>query len=155
MRARALAAGRVGRGVLTAARALVVLALAAGAACRVGNGEEAAPSLRADRAGKRAAPAEVPALTRAGTRYEVVHWGKARGLPQNGGYLAAIDEASGQERWLVRVYETRYDPSLEADKQDVFLTALELGCGGECVEVEDERGRRYRVDLASRAVIPR
>jgi hypothetical protein len=132
--------------------AAVLLLLGAVACAGGGSAPDPDIELGSAPARKRAAPAEVAPVTRDAVRYEVVHWGKARGLPQNGGYVAAVDAASGEERWLLRVYATSYDASLEADKQDVFITRLRLRCGGECLEVDDERGRRYRVDLASRSV---
>lgn len=117
------------------------------------DGGDPAPAFSVAR--KRAAPAAVAPVARDGVRYEVVHWGKARGLAQNGGYVAAVDEDSGEELWLLRVYETVYDEGMEGDKQDVFITRLRVACRGACLEVEDERGREYRVDLASHAVTSR
>ena len=73
---------------------------------------------------KRVAPDPVAPVSLEGRRYEAIEFGKARGLGQNGGYVAAIDEASGRELWIQRVYRIRYDRRLEGDKQDVFITGL-------------------------------
>lgn len=101
---------------------------------------------------KRAAPETVPPVVHAGVRYEVVHWGKGRGLPQNGGYLAAIDQKSDEELWLLKVYEVHYDGDMEDDKQDVFITSLTLSEDGKYLHVKDERDRRYTIDIKSRKV---
>src|SRR5437660_1197539 len=74
----------------------------------------------------RLAPEPVAPVSFEGRRYEVIHFGKARGLEQNGGYVAAIDEASGNELWVQLIYRIRYDRRIEGDKQDVFITGLTL-----------------------------
>jgi hypothetical protein len=91
-------------------------------------------------------------VTSAGVRYEALPWGKARGLGQNGGYIAAFDAASGRELWLLKVYEVRYDGRREDDKQDLFIEDLTLEAKG-LLRVTDERGAVYRVDLAQRSVV--
>ena len=68
------------------------------------------------------------------------------------GHLNAFDAASGASLWLLRVYAIDYDPDLEEDVQDVFIETLRAGRGGRTLEITDERGRRYTLDLASRAV---
>jgi hypothetical protein len=102
-----------------------------------------------DIAKKRAAPAAVPPVSHSGIRYEAIPFGKARGLDQNGGLVAVIDEATGRELRVLRVYRIEYDPDLESDKQDLFITSLAVSADGGCLEVTDERGRRFTVDLAT------
>jgi len=85
-------------------------------------------------------------------RYEAVLWGKARGLEQNGGYLAAFDEPSGCEKWILKVYTVSYDDGRESDKQDVFITRLALHADGRELQVENERGETYFVNLSDRSV---
>jgi hypothetical protein len=101
---------------------------------------------------KRSGPDPVDPVRSGGIRYEAVPWGKARGLDQNGGYVAAIEEKSGKELWLLKVYDVSYDGDMEADKQDVFITSLEIDQGR--LTVESESGDRYAVDLQSRTVTP-
>lgn len=95
---------------------------------------------------------EPEAVTRNGVRYEALPWGKARGLGQNGGYIAAFDEASGDELWLLKVYEVAYDGEREDDKQDLFIADLTFDAAGR-LRVEDERGELYIVDVDARKVI--
>lgn len=95
---------------------------------------------------KRAGPPEVAPINFEGVRYEVLPFGKARGLEQNGGYIAAYDATDGRELWIVRIYQVDYDPAIEADKQDVFITAMTL-VPGPSLSIEDELGRSYLFDI--------
>ncbi|MES1172327.1 MAG: hypothetical protein ABUL77_03735 [Bacteroidota bacterium] len=102
-------------------------------------------------AGKRLGPEEVPPVTIGQTRFEVVHWGRQRGLGQNGGYIAAIDVPSGKELWTLKVYEVKYDPDMEEDVQDVFIESL-APRGDDRLAIVDERGRKYIVEPRQRQV---
>lgn len=102
---------------------------------------------------KRTPPEPVEPVTHKGMRYEAVHWGKSRGLEQNGGYVAVVDARSGEELRLLRVYRVAYDDDLEPDKQDVFITRLARRIGSNQLTVENERGERYRVDLRTGDVV--
>jgi hypothetical protein len=103
---------------------------------------------------KRLAPDPVAPVSFEGRRYEPIDFGKARGLGQNGGYVAAIDEASGRELWVQRIYVIRYNRRREGDKQDVFITGLTLLPAAHALRIENERGARYRLDLRTRQVRP-
>ena len=103
---------------------------------------------------KRAAPEPVAPVVVAGVRYEPLLNGRARGLGQNGGVLLARDATSGAELYTLQVYTITYAANMEADKQDVHIASLSAGPDGRTLLVADERGRRYRVDIASRAVTP-
>lgn len=103
---------------------------------------------------KRSAPDPVEPVRFGGIRYEPMPWGKARGLGQNGGYVAAIDDRTGDELWLLKVYDVAYDGDMEGDKQDVFVTSLEIDRAGRFLTVENEAGDRFAVNLASREVFP-
>jgi hypothetical protein len=95
---------------------------------------------------------EPSGVTLGALRIEALPWGKARGLGQNGGYIAAYDAATGNELWTLKVYTVEYDPRKEEDKQDVFIESLAEQNGQ--LRVTDERGRTYLVDVQSRAVVP-
>ena len=86
-----------------------------------------------------------------GVRYEALHWGKERGLGQNGGFVAAIDIASGKELWVQRIYQIVYGDK-SPQKYDRFITALALMDGGGALAVTDQTGAVHRLDLATRAV---
>jgi hypothetical protein len=91
-------------------------------------------------------------VTVKGVRYEALPWGKARGLGQNGGYIAAYDDG-GRELWVLKVYDVRYDGEREDDKQDLFISDIAAD-GESALRITDERGGEYRVDLSNRAVTP-
>jgi len=102
-------------------------------------------------AAKRVGPLEVSPVVQGSTRFEVIHWGRDRGLGQNGGYIAALDDATGRELWTLRIYEVPYDPELEEDVQDVFIEKM-TAIGTDTLEIVDEKGRRYLVVPRARQV---
>lgn len=100
--------------------------------------------------GKRAGPAEVAPVIIGPVSYGVLHFGKAEGLDQNGGYIEAQDRKTGARLWTLKVYDNHLDPALEGDVQDVFITSLKRH--GHTLDVVDEKGRHYRVDVRKRSV---
>lgn len=100
---------------------------------------------------KREAPDPIDSVTVGAIRFEVPHFAGQAGGTQNGGYVTAHDAPSGEWLWTLRVYETKYDPLIERDVQDVFITKL-ADHGDGTLDVEDEEGRRYVIDIATRAV---
>ncbi len=99
--------------------------------------------------------ADVPSaepVTVGTVRYEAPLWTRARGLPQNGGYLEAFDTRTDQSLWLIQVYAISSNSGQEADKQEIFITRMTPDHAGQHLIVEDERGRCWRVDLTSRRV---
>jgi hypothetical protein len=110
------------------------------------------PGASGKRAFKRGGPAEVAPVTIDNVTYSVIHFGRAEGLDQNGGYLLAKDKKTGEKLWTLKVYNTKVNPELERDVQDVFIT--ELKKHGQDLDVSDEKGNRYRVDVKKRSVKP-
>jgi hypothetical protein len=86
-------------------------------------------------------------------RIEAIPWGRERGFGQNGGYVAAVDTATGAEIWTLKIYDVTYDGVKEEDVQDVFIASMRA-LGGGRVEIVDEDGRRYLLDVAARRVTP-
>ena len=99
---------------------------------------------------KRTAPPKVKPVMVGGARIEALHWGRSRGLGQNGGYIVAVDPASGRELWTLKVYDIAYDPKMEEDVQDLFIAKLAVD--GDKLSVRDEEGRRFLVDLERKTV---
>jgi uncharacterized protein (TIGR03382 family) len=64
--------------------------------------------------------------------------------------VVAFDATTDEQLWSVRVYTTSYDPFLEHDAQDVFLTSLAVT--GDVLSVVDEKGRHFFVDLGTHHV---
>lgn len=98
--------------------------------------------------GKRAEPAAVKDIVYGGVRYSAFHW---RDTGVNGGSVMAYD-ASGRLLWAARVFSVREDPGIEADAQQVYIAAMALK--GDLLEITDERGGRYRLDLKTRIAAP-
>lgn len=102
---------------------------------------------------ERAEVPEAAPVTHGGIRYEAPPWTRSRGLPQNGGYVEAFDVSTGQALWLRKIYDAAGPADIEADKRDVFITALEADPKGRFLLVIDERGRRWRLELKSGRVV--
>ncbi|WP_189052434.1 hypothetical protein [Aliidongia dinghuensis] len=103
---------------------------------------------------KRAGPPEVAPVVIGSVRYEPLLGGKARGLGQNGGDIVARDAKTGAELWTLRVYKIDYAANMEPDKQDIYITSLDVAPDGRSLLVTDERGRRWRVDTEARTATP-
>lgn len=103
---------------------------------------------------KRVGPPDVKPVRIGDLRFEAVHWGRERGLNQNGGVIAAVDAKSGKEQWTLVVYPIVYKPKLETDVQDIFIESLEAAPDGRHLIVKDENGRRFEVDIAARQARP-
>ena len=104
---------------------------------------------------KRLGSAKVEPVIIGTLRFEAIQWGKERGLAQNGGYIAAYDTRSGNEMWLLKVYDIPYDSALESDVQDVFIVSMSKAFFSGKLNIEDEKGRKYTVDPETRKVEPR
>ena len=52
------------------------------------------------------------------------------------GLVEAVDTKTGNLRWTKQIYVTRYDPALERDVQDRFITGLRQEDGTLVVTVE-------------------
>jgi hypothetical protein len=89
---------------------------------------------------KRGAPAPVPAVRRAGIEYSVPH----DPLP---GMVQATDLRTSMVLWNRQVYTVRFDPALETDAQDCYITGLDLASGH--LRVTNERGCVYLLSLDS------
>lgn len=138
------------------ARALGFAAILLGSAGTMACAALVAPkaAVAQEQPAKKRGPPPAPApVSASGVRYEAIVWGRRRGLEQNGGYVAAIDRKTGRELWVARIYDaTPRDPDMEDDKQDLFIARLELVEHGRALRVTDERGGRYRLDIATRTV---
>lgn len=100
--------------------------------------------------GKRVGPENIASLEFNNYVVKVVHWGKERGLKQNGGYISIHDIKSGDEIKLIEVYQVEYLPDLEEDIQDVFIESLTIK--GSMLLIKDERNRSFMVDIDNNTV---
>ncbi|AEF99298.1 hypothetical protein Metme_0860 [Methylomonas methanica MC09] len=88
-----------------------------------------------------------------GVRYEQVPNGLLAGFEQMGGYLVAIDEATGSTLWTLKVYDNQRNPEKEGDVQDVFFKSMALQADGSLL-IENERGKKFIVDPAKKSSTP-
>jgi hypothetical protein len=95
-------------------------------------------------------PAEVAPVEFDGVLYTVEHWGVEAGYEQNGGIVEAYDMTFGEFLWSVLIYKIEYDPNLESDVQDVFITELTIEDGD--LVVTNEQGGEYTIDLVDHSV---
>ncbi len=105
-----------------------------------------------ERSRKRSPPPRVEPVVLEGIRYEELRGGKGRGLPQNGGYIVAIEEASGRELWIAKVYDVVYDEAVEDDKRDAYIVHLRADRARRVLLIENERRERYALNLRDRTV---
>jgi hypothetical protein len=101
---------------------------------------------------ERADVPDAPFLSLNGVRYEAIHWGRAIGLDQNGGYIAVRDEKTGRQKRLVRIYVIHYKKDMETDKQDVFILRLTWGSDKRSLWIENEKGQHYSLDIRNFSV---
>jgi hypothetical protein len=95
-------------------------------------------------AAKRSPPQPVAPVTRNGVIYS------APNNDARAAHVIASDLKSGKKLWDVTVFETKYEPNLEEDVQDVFIT--ELRFDGDSLLVRDEKARCYSIDLKRKSV---
>lgn len=63
------------------------------------------------------------------------------------GIAEAYDHARGGQVWLRQIYVIRRNPQLEQDVQDVFITRLEHRPERNVLEITNEAGGRFELDL--------
>lgn len=100
------------------------------------------------RSSSRIAAPKVGPITYNGVRYEQLTAPSSEGLPP-GGYVVATEIASGTRLKIIKVYDTVIDPNRESDVQNVFFKKMELDERGDALLIEDEKRRKYRIDLKS------
>lgn len=103
---------------------------------------------------KRVGPPDVAPVVLGNIRYEVIHWGRERGLGQNGGYVAAVDIASSKELWVAKIYDIDYKPRLETDVQDVFIRSMTASPDAHSLQITNENNQRFVLDLSTHSAHP-
>jgi hypothetical protein len=90
---------------------------------------------------KRSAPKDVAPVTKDGVTYTA---------PQDQMGCVVAKTAKGDTIWFRQVYVVKFNPDLEKDVQDCFITELKVD-GGKLI-VTNEAGGQFEVDLESLAV---
>src|SRR3569623_882229 len=104
---------------------------------------------------KRAAPHPVPPVVLDGVRYTAPPWGIYHDKRRSGGYVEAWDVKTQKMLWDRIVYRVEYDPNLEPDVQDDFITQLRVEQGH--LIALTEHAERFDMDLRTgrvRALTP-
>jgi len=93
---------------------------------------------------------EIAPIDHQGVRYEQGrHYGRDGDQP--GGYLTATDIKTGQRLWRIKVYTIAVPAVPGAPVFARYFRTMKLGADGSVLEIEDEVGAVYRVDLGTRA----
>lgn len=95
---------------------------------------------------------DVPPVEHLGIRYSQVMNGRARNLDQPTGYLMAEDTATGEEIWVLKVYDVKTDPALERDVQEIYFSSMTLDAESNSLLIEREFGGTLKVDLETLTV---
>lgn len=95
-------------------------------------------------------PVDVQPVEHRGVRYVQDRGDPAAG-DQNGGYLVAEDAATGERLWRIRVYKVETPPP-GLSPMGRYFRSMQLVPGEETLEIANESGGRYRIDLHTREV---
>ena len=97
----------------------------------------------------RPSPPQVDPVEHDGVRYEQDDFDVTAG-DQRGGYLAAIDSETGEKLWRLKVYEVEDTSPESVPSFARYFRSMRLVPGRDELEIEDESGGRYLVDLNAR-----
>jgi len=96
---------------------------------------------------KKLATAIVNPITYQGIIYQTIPWAVANGTDQNGGFIAAVEVASGKVIWLRQLYKTSYTSGMERDAKDVFIESLELNSSKTGLIIKNENEQIFSLSL--------
>lgn len=91
---------------------------------------------------------DVKPVVHNGVRYEQDRTDERQG-DQAGGYLVALDAKTGARLWRLKVIDLAAGPGAPTGGA-VYFRSMQLAPGGAALDIEDETGVRYSVDLARR-----
>jgi hypothetical protein len=98
---------------------------------------------------KRAPPAEVAPVRQGDLEYRVRHHTGREYLP---GFVEAWDTSKNGLVWHRQIYVIRRNPDLEGDIQDVFITGMKLLPDRNVLEITNEAGGVFELNLETLAV---
>jgi len=91
----------------------------------------------------------------AGVRYEQDLQSWRHGGTQPGGYLVAVDPASGERLWMLKVYEVAMHEAAGVSTPGRYFRSLRVVPERDALEIENEAGERFVVDLNDRTATRR
>ena len=98
----------------------------------------------------RPAPPQVAPVERGGVRYQQDMEASRHGGTGRGGYLVAVDPASGERLWMLQVYAVPDHSAAGVSSPGRYFRRMTLAPDRDELEIENEVGGVYRVDLAAR-----
>jgi hypothetical protein len=93
---------------------------------------------------KRAPPKEVPVVRHGDLEYRVRHHVGNGSMP---GFVEAWDTSKKSQVWLRQIYVIRRNLDLEEDLQDVFITGIKLINEHKALEITNETGNVFELNL--------
>jgi hypothetical protein len=100
-------------------------------------------------------PPHVAPIEHGGVRYEQDVARQRQPDAQRGGWLVAIDAASGTQLWSVQLYANPYDAASPVGSPPRWFKHMQLMPGGAGIDIEDDIGTRFTVDLSTHTVTVR
>ena len=98
----------------------------------------------------RPSPPKVAPIEYKGVCYQQDMESGAHGGDQPGGYLVAIDPATGNRLWMLKIYSIGDTGLTGVKPMGRYFRSLHLITGQDVLEIENEVGGKYRVDLNKR-----
>lgn len=92
-------------------------------------------------------PPQVAAIEYRGIRYEQDMQSYHFGGDQPGGYLVAIKPDTSKRLWMLKVYKIEHPTDQGTDIIGRYFRSMRLIPEQNAIEIEDESGGRYLVDL--------
>ncbi|MFG6486863.1 hypothetical protein ACG04R_09280 [Roseateles sp. BYS78W] len=102
----------------------------------------------------RAASADVAPVEINGVRYQQDMSSYSHGGDQPGGYLCAIDIATGQRLWTLKVYDVQDHAPSGVDTIGLYFKTMQQVPGRDELEIENESGSRFLIDVVKRTSTP-
>ena len=99
----------------------------------------------------RPAPPVVPPIEYQGVRYREEMGSYSYGGDQSGGYLVALDALTGKRLWMIKVYQLQHQDAA-IDDIGIYFKSMRLLADRNSLEIENEAGARYLIDLEKRSV---
>ena len=94
---------------------------------------------------------QVEAIEHNGIRYQQDMERYRYGGTQPGGYLVAIDLATGERQWMLKVYEVPEHDAAGVSSPGRYFRSMRLLPGGDEIEIVNEVGGTYLVNLSKRS----
>lgn len=102
---------------------------------------------------KRSAPKKAEPVVFQNIKYLAPAFTESNNHKQLSGYIEAWDTRANKKLWELKIYDIKYDPGLEKDVQEIYITSLRIEYGK--LIVTNEAGEEYEVELATKKVTKR